>query len=301
MTTRKLHGVVCASITPMHSDGSIDIASLRRLTQHLIKNGIHCLYPNGTNGESIALNQDERFQIARTIHEENAGRVALYVQCGAGTVAESYAHVRYCAELGVDGVGLMSPIFFALDDLALMQYYDAIMDRHPDLSMYAYNIPTRAGNDIRPEVLGALMTRHENLLGIKYSFPDIERIQAYLHCVPTRRPSVLIGCDSLALACMAVGGDGWVSGPSAVAPKLYTALSDALTAGDIAKARETQHAIVRLAQSIAGIPEIPAIKYLLMKQGIIESEACRAPLRPLTPPERARLDCLLEEIDGALG
>ena len=182
-----------------------------------------------------------------------------------------------------------------------MQYYDAIMDRHPDLSMYAYNIPTRAGNDIRPEVLGALMTRHENLLGIKYSFPDIERIQAYLHCVPTRRPSVLIGCDSLALACMAVGGDGWVSGPSAVAPKLYTALSDALTAGDIAKARETQHAIVRLAQSIAGIPEIPAIKYLLMKQGIIESEACRAPLRPLTPPERARLDCLLEEIDGALG
>lgn len=300
MTTRKLHGVVCASITPMHGDGSIDIASLRRLTRHLVESGIHCLYPNGTNGESVALERDERFQIARVIQEENADRAVLYVQCGAGTVAESYAHVQYCAELGVDGVGLMSPIFFALDDLALTQYYDVVLDRHPDLSMYAYNIPTRAGNDIRPEVLGALMARHENMLGIKYSFPNIERIQAYLRCASARRPSVLVGCDSLALACMAVGGDGWVSGPSAAAPKLHLALYDALTAGDIVRAREVQQVIAHLAQSIEDIPEIPAIKYLLMKQGIIENEACRAPLRPLTPSEKARLDCFLDEIDGSL-
>lgn len=43
------------------------------------------------------------------------------------------------------------------------------------------------------------------------------------------------------------------------------------------------------------IPEIPAIKYMLKRLGIIGCDACRAPLRPLNDAEKARLDALLDE------
>ena len=90
MDRKTLYGVVCASICPMNEDGSVDYASVRTLTRHLVDHGIHCLYPNGTNGESLSLTEDERRQVARIIAEENAGKAVLYIQCGAATVEESY-------------------------------------------------------------------------------------------------------------------------------------------------------------------------------------------------------------------
>lgn len=106
MDRKTLYGVVCASICPMNEDGSVDYASVRTLTRHLVDHGIHCLYPNGTNGESLSLTEDERRQIARIIAEENAGKAVLYIQCGAATVEESYRHVRFSREIGADGAGI---------------------------------------------------------------------------------------------------------------------------------------------------------------------------------------------------
>ena len=64
-----LYGVVCASITPMLPDGQVDYAGVRALCAHLVEQGIHCLYPNGTNGESLSLSAEERQRIAEIILE----------------------------------------------------------------------------------------------------------------------------------------------------------------------------------------------------------------------------------------
>ena len=295
MNFRNLYGIVCASVCPMKENGSVDYDGVRCLTRHLVNNGIHCLYPNGTNGESLSLSKEERFEIARIIKEENAGKALLYIQCGAGTVAESYEHVLFCNELGVDGVGLMTPVFFPMDDQAMFRYYEDILPKVPDLCVYAYNIPTRSGNDLSAAVLGELMSKHNNLMGVKYSYPDLQRVQKYISCCPDRHASVLIGCDSLATACMTAGGDGWVSGPSAVFCKLHVALYNALKDKDLDTAKILQHKIVEISERISDIPEIPAIKYMLKRSGIIQCETCRAPLRPLTSAEKLRLDMLVEE------
>jgi len=287
--------VVCASICPMNEDASVDFASTRSLTRHLVDNGIHCLYPNGTNGESVSLTAQERFDVLQIVHEENAGHSVLYNQCGAGTVAESYEQIRFSKKVGVDGAGLMTPIFFAMDAEAMRKYYDDILSEVSDLPVYAYNIPTRSGNDLLPCVLGELMERHENLKGVKYSFPDLLRIQQYITCCKSRKASVLIGCDALATSCLLAGGDGWVSGPSAVFAKRHTALYDALKAGDFEKAHRIQYKIIDTANRMSDIPEIPAIKYMLKQLGVIKNDICRMPLRPLNTSEKARLDVLLDE------
>ena len=293
MDRKTLYGVVCASICPMNEDGSVDYASVRTLTRHLVDHGIHCLYPNGTNGESLSLTEDERRQIARIIAEENAGKAVLYIQCGAATVEESYRHVRFSSEIGADGAGLMTPVFFAMDDSAMLKYYEDILNEITDFPIYAYNIPTRSGNDLKPAVLGTLMRKYENMIGVKYSFPDVTRLQQYITCCPGRHVSVLVGSDAIATGCFVSGGDGWVSGPSAVWPERHAALYDALKAGEMEKAREIQYSIIDTARRMSDIPEIPAIKYMLKKMGVIQCDVCRMPLRPLTEAEKARLDELI--------
>lgn len=295
MEHRKLYGVVCASICPMHEDGSVDYEGVKRLTRHLADSGIHCLYPNGTNGESLSLTREERFEVAKTVNEENAGKAVLYIQCGASSVEESYAHVRHSAQIGVDGAGLMNPVFFPADEESQRQYFDKILTEVGDFPIYAYNIPTRSGNDISAALLGELAGRHENLYGVKYSFPDIVRIEHYADCCPGRHMSVLIGNDTLATACYMVGGDGWVSGPAAVFAKRHVELYEALKALDMEKARKIQYRIMRTADAMADIPEIPAIKYMLVKMGVIDNDTCRSPLRPLSDAEKARLDVILDD------
>ena len=56
---KKLYGVTAAMITPISSDGNIDLEGMGQLTEMLINKGISCLYPCGTTGEMLRLNTEE--------------------------------------------------------------------------------------------------------------------------------------------------------------------------------------------------------------------------------------------------
>ena len=289
---KKLYGMVCALITPMTNSGEVDEKSLGAFTKYLADAGVHSLYPNGTNGESLSLTVEERQETAKCVMESNAGKSVLYIQCGAGTVADSYRLVRHSEGLAVDGVGLMTPVFFPMDEHSMHKYYADILKELPELTFYAYNIPSRTGNDLSAATLDRLMGEYSNLKGIKYSSPDLLRIKEYTTC-GNATADVLIGCDSLALSCLMEGGKGYVSGPGAVFPKTFASIYDAYAAGDFDAARAAQANVVRISKQFAGIPEIPAIKYMLWKKDVIATPVCRMPLRELDRAERSRLDSLL--------
>ncbi len=286
---KHLFGATCASITPMLQDGSVDYESVEKLLVYLVENGIHCLYPNGTNGESLSLTAEERFRIAELAVQAGKEKSVVYIQCGAATVEESYRHVEHTRKIGADGAGLMTPVFFPTDYAALQQYYKKALTLAKDLPVYVYNIPSRTGNDMPVKLFGELTNRFSNLLGMKYSSPDLMRLQEFLEA-GTRKQDVLIGNDNLALPCLVLGGNGYVSGPCAVKPKLYTKLYSAFVDGNLQEAMQAQHDIRVFLNSIAGIPEIPAIKYMLSRKGIIRECVCRAPLRALTDEEKKILD-----------
>ena len=294
MNAKLLYGAVCAAITPLHEDGTVDEEGVRRLCRHLNDACVPGLYPNGTNGESLSLSQAERERVARIYVEENAGKSTLYIQCGAATVAESYAHVAYAREIGADGAGLMTPVFFAADEAAMRLYFDELLDAERDIPVYAYNIPPRTGTDLSPGLLGDLMGRHENLVGVKYSYAEPAKLAEYVRCAP-RRASVLVGSDALAMYCHLIGGDGWVSGPCAAFPRRHVKLYRALTGKDYARAAALEDTITQAARRMASIPEIPAIKYMLKRMGVIACDRCRRPLRPLTDAEKSTLDALQDE------
>ena len=189
----------------------------------------------------------------------------------------------------------MSPAFFGMDEESLYQYYAAVVSGLPkDFPVYIYNIPGCTTNDVKPALLHRLMKDFENIVGIKYSCPDLMRVEDYLN-TDGRKPQLLIGCDSLFLQCLATGGVGTVSGPGSIFYERFERLYRQFNEGDFQGAMETQRKIVETDRKLAGIPGIPALKTLLKLRGVIRCDACRAPHRPLTDEEKKTLEEIYNE------
>lgn len=297
MMQKKMYGVVIPTITPMHKDGSIDEQSLRRYTKFLTGTGVHCLYPNGTNGESLMLKEHERQQIAAVMAEENNHQLPLFIQCGSMTTAETLSHIMHAKKIGADGAGIMTPAFFPMDEEAMFLYYSAASAAAgADFPLYVYNIPGCTTNDVSPRLLGRLLDAFANIKGIKFSCPNLMRVEDYLRCA-ARTPDLLIGCDSLFLQCLITGGVGTVTGPGAVFHKKFCRVYDCFVHGDLKGAALAQRQIVEIDRTLAGIPGIPALKAMLKILGIIADDTCRSPLRPLTGGEYETIKRVMDAYD----
>lgn len=289
MYNKRLKGVVIPMITPMNEDSTVDDASLKNFVNFLVEAKADALYPNGTNGESLMMSQGERQHIAEVIAETNQGRLPLFIQCGSMTTAETVSHARHAVKIGADGIGVMSPAFFGMDEEALYQYYAAVIKSLPEeFPVYIYNIPGCTTNDVTPKLLHRLMADFENVVGIKYSNPSLIRVEDYLN-TRGRIPEVLIGCDSLFLQCLITGGVGTVTGPGSVFYERFNRLYRQFNAGDLKGAMETQRKIVETDRRLSGIPGIPALKTLLKMRGVIRTDVCRAPHRALSEAEKQLL------------
>lgn len=290
MYEKRLTGVVIPMITPMNEDSTVDDASLKNFVNFLVEAGANALYPNGTNGESLLLSQAEREHIAEVIAETNDHRLPLFIQCGSMTTAETASHAQHAVKIGADGIGVMSPAFFGMDEEALFQYYAAVIEKLPkDFPVYVYNIPGCTTNDVPPTLLRRLMATFNNVVGIKYSSPNLMRVEDYLN-TDGPVPQLLIGCDSLFLQCLMTGGVGTVTGPGSIFYERFNRLYRQFQEGDFKGAMETQKKIVETDRKLAGIPGIPALKTLLKMRGVIRTDVCRAPHRPLTDAEKQVLE-----------
>lgn len=288
--TKRMRGLVIPAITPMTADGKVDVESTANFCEFLVNHNADCLYPNGTNGESLMLTADERRVVAETMVNTNNHRIAAFIQCGSMTTAETVAHAIHSVEIGADGIGVMSPAFFPMDEEMLFLYYSAVMDAVPaDFPVYIYNIPSRTANDVTPNVVRRLCDKYQNIVGIKYSSGDLMRIEDYLMCVD-RDIDVLIGCDSLFFQCLMTGGKGTVSGPGSIFIERFTRLYKYYNEGNYAAAMEEQRKINETDRRLAPVPGIPALKTLLMLRGVIKTDVCREPLRKLTKDEYKLLE-----------
>ena len=129
--------------TPFDEQGKLDLEALRAQTEFLIEKGVNCLYPCGTTGEMFLCSEEERKTIAETVLKTAAGRVTVFVHVGAMTQEETIRLARHAESIGADGIGVVTPTYFNVDDRAMAEYYKAICKSvSPDFPVYAYAIPS---------------------------------------------------------------------------------------------------------------------------------------------------------------
>lgn len=292
---KKLFGVTVPIITPFDEKGEVDVPSLENLTEYIVQSGLHCLYPCGTTGEMLLLNQDERKAVVETVVKKANHRIPVYAHVGAMNLRDTIELAKHAYDVGADGIGVVTPPFFKLSDDELIEYYGRVAQSIPeDFPMYLYAIPQNAVNDINAYVASEVAAKHKNVIGIKYSYPNVSKIQQFM-LINNSTFSVLVGPDELFEAVVAVGGKGTVSGNSMIIPEHYVAVWDALQKKDFELATKLQRRTTMLNGILCAKNNIASYKIMLKEKGIIKTSLMRSPFGQFTNEEEKALKKALND------
>ena len=293
----RLKGVVVPVVTPLTEDDRIDTESLCRLTDHCIDGGLTSLYPCGTTGEMMYLSVAERKLAAETVVKHAAKRVPVFVHVGAWNLADTIELAQHAVSIGADGIGVVTPSFYTISDRGLVDFYKSVAASVPeDFPVYMYAIKQNAINDLNKAVCEEVAAACPNVVGVKYSFPDMTRLQE-LMTVKDGTFDVLVGPDHLFEAVCAVGGRGVVSGNAMIVREHYAAIWDAVQKKDYDLATKLQRRTNILNATMCAINNIAAYKVILKKEGVIATTKMRRPMENLTPEQEEALLAKMDELD----
>lgn len=281
----RFHGIVPALLTPFTADQQLDEAALRALVDNLIGHGVHGLFALGTNGEFFALSLAEKLRIAAIVVDAAGGRVPVIVGTGAFATHEVIDMNQRMAEVGVDGLSVITPYFNAVSERELIRHYEVIADAS-SLPLMLYNIPAKTGMSIGIKAVAALY-QHPMIKGIKDSAGNFDSLVQMIN-YRSDDFAVFAGTDSLIYWNLLAGGDGAVAATANAVPQVVMDIWNRFQAGDHEGARAAQERLRPLRDAFA-MGTLPVVLKEATNLLNLPVGPCRSPILPLEPANAERL------------
>ena len=274
------------SITPFHSDGSLDEDGLRKHLQRMASAGIGVYLGGGGSGEGYVLTSDELDRILQIGVTELHGRVPVRAMgTEPRSAGEMISFVSRAAAAGVDAVQV-----YSLDQghghrpgrAEIQAYFDDVLS--------AVDVPCvlsthqSVGYTIPVDMLRGFLDRYPHLIGVNCTHQDLRYLAAVIDVAGDRAP-VHVGGPMQALTSWALGATGFLCSEANLAPELCMAVVEAYRAGDMAVFARF-NAMQRLSNVLYGAGGIRATKGVLDRLEL-----------PGGPPRRPQLPVTSDEVD----
>lgn len=293
---KRLEGLFAAVPTPLNADGSVNLAAVSPMVEHLLADGVQGLYVNGSTGEGVSLTTDERQSLAAEFVTASAGRLPVIVQVGHNSIAEAKKLSAHAAATGADAISATPPCYFKPSGTEnLIACLAEIAGVAPELPFYYYHIPVMTGVRVEvSELMPAAAAQIPNFAGAKFSDPDVPSFQ---ECVELEggRYDMFWGSDQMLLSALVVGARGAVGSTYNVAAPLSLRIMSALREGNVIEARRLQSLSVEFVRTMLGFPFHSALKELMGTLGI-PCGPCRLPLPTMDAEQTEALDAALRGI-----
>jgi 4-hydroxy-2-oxoglutarate aldolase len=172
-----LHGIFPPITTPFYPDGQVYSRKLEANVERYSKTPVAGIVVLGSTGEAILLSDEERRQVLKAARGAAAPNKVLIAGTGIESASETLKLTEYAAELGYDVALVRTPHYYKkqMSPVNLMAFYRTIADRSP-LPVMIYNVPPFTGYDIPAELVIEL-AQHPNIIGIKESGGDVEKVR----------------------------------------------------------------------------------------------------------------------------
>ncbi|WP_242921232.1 dihydrodipicolinate synthase family protein [Pontibacter liquoris] len=284
MKRTHLHGLIAAPFTPMHADGSLNLALIPAYYQLLKENGNTGAFICGSTGEGVSLTLEEKKQVAEAWAVAAKGDASFKVitLVGGTCLQDAVDLAAHAQQIKLDAIAFTAPFYFKPASVqALAQCCQVVAEAAPELPFYYYHIPVLTGVgfpmlDLLREVEGQIAT----FAGIKYTHEDFMDFLSCLHFAHGKY-DMLWGRDENLLAALALGAKGGVGSTYNYAAPLYTALIDAYEQGRLEEARQLQEqsiSMIRLLGKYGGI----ATGKMYMKLIGLDCGGFRLPIRNMS-------------------
>ncbi len=298
-----IRGSIAPVVTPFTAGGGVDHASLRRLIRWQIESGSHGISLGGSTGEPSAQTVAERRAAMEVAADEIADRVPFLPGTGSAKLDETLELTEAALRLGADAALVITPYYSRPTQDGLFEWYSVVATTFPDMPIVLYNVPIRTAVDVAPETVARLRRAHDNVVGVKETTKNFEHFSRVLQ-VCGRDTLVWSGIELLCLPLLTLGGVGFVSAVTNLAPSAVASMYDLFVGGDTDKALEIHYGLHPLVDLMFVETNPAPIKDVLSRAGLIDSGHVRPPLVAPRPASRERIDALLVQgapmLDGPL-
>jgi 4-hydroxy-tetrahydrodipicolinate synthase len=165
-----LGAVLTAMVTPFDADGRVDEDAAVALMQHLLDHGSDGLVICGTTGEAPTLDDQEHLRMVELAVGELGGRAPVIAGAGSNDTRHAVHLTERCTELGADAILSVTPYYNRPNDRGIVRHFEEVA-RATDLPVLLYNIPSRTGTDMPPDLLAEL-AQIEHVDGVKQANDD---------------------------------------------------------------------------------------------------------------------------------
>ncbi len=172
-----LSGIFPPITTPFYPDGNVYFKKLESNVERYSRTPIAGIVVLGSTGEAIMLSDQERRDVLKTAREFAAPNKVLIAGTGVESAVETLRLTEYAAGLGYDVAMVRTPHYYKkqMQPANILAFYRTVADHSP-LPVIIYNFPQATGYDIPAELVIEL-AEHPNMIGIKESSGDVEKVR----------------------------------------------------------------------------------------------------------------------------
>ncbi len=240
----KYRGIIPAFYACYDDNGNVSPERARALTQYFVDKGVKGVYVNGSSGECIYQNVEERKIIIENVMAAAKGKLTVINHVACNNTRDSIELARHSESVGVDAIASIPPIYFRLPEYSIAAYWNAISEAAPNTDFVIYNIPQLAGTALTMSLF-AEMKKNPRVVAVKNSSMPTQDIQMFKAAGTADGEDFIVfnGPDEQFVSGRAIGADGGIGGTYGVMPELFLKLNDLIKAHENEKACELQHAV----------------------------------------------------------
>lgn len=292
-------GVFPIAPTPFLDDGSIDTASIDRLTDFYLECGSTGITVLGQLGEAPKLEHAESVDVAARMIQR-AGGLPVVVGVSAPGFAAMRALTREVMDRGAAGVMIAPPNTLRTDDQIVGYYRQAVEAIGDDVPFVIQDYPLTFSVQMTPGVIRRIVTELPSCAMLKHEdWPGLEKIstlRGFEKDGSMRHISILCGNNGLFLDYeVERGADGANTGYCF--PDMLCDVVRLNAAGE----REAAHDLFDAHLPLLRYEQQPGAglavrKYVMMRRGLLTSAAQRKPAATMSATARAEVDHLLRRL-----
>lgn len=217
-------GIYTPLVTFFDENGNIDKKNLKILIEKLIDDGVDGIVILGSVGEFFNISSlEDKKDYIQFVSEAINGRIKLIVGTGSNNIEEVIELNKYSNDVKADGVLIITPYFFGLDENYIYEYYSKIA-QNTQLPIMIYNFPARTSVNLSYELIFKLASEFNNIVGIKDTTDSMSNVRRFVQKIKKIRKDfcVISGFDEYLLPNLLSGGDGIIGGLTNINAKLFT-------------------------------------------------------------------------------
>lgn len=261
-------GCATALVTPFNEDGDIDFEELRKLIEFQILEGVDSLVICGTTGESATMSTEEKKQVIKFAVQIARKRIPIIAGTGGNNTKSVIELSKYAESVGADALLIVTPYYNKTTQSGLITHYMEIA-KNTALPIILYNVPSRTGINIEPEICLEL-SKIDNIVAIKEASGNISQV-AKIASLCKDNLTIYSGNDDQTVPILSLGGLGVISVLSNLYPKYVHNMVFQYFSGNTKKAMTSQLNAIDLINSlfceVNPIPVKYAMNYIGFKCG----------------------------------